>query len=57
MDGTNTSGAMPVTWSTEDIIAKRDRYYSASQRKFVPYDKPLILKRVYAYAHGDRPSS
>ncbi|WP_104020533.1 aspartate aminotransferase family protein [Roseovarius nitratireducens] len=45
MDGTNASGAMPVTWSTVDIIAKRDRYYSASQRKFVPYDKPLILKR------------
>lgn len=34
-----------VDWSTESIIEKRDRYYAASQRAFVPYEKPLILKR------------
>ncbi|GAW36902.1 5-aminovalerate aminotransferase DavT [Roseovarius sp. A-2] len=33
-----------VDWSTKSIIEKRDRYYAASQRAFVPYQKPLILK-------------
>ncbi|MGF7159575.1 alanine-glyoxylate transaminase/(R)-3-amino-2-methylpropionate-pyruvate transaminase [Rhodoligotrophos appendicifer] len=32
-------------WSTEAIVERRDRYYSASQRKFVPYSTPLIIKR------------
>lgn len=35
----------PTDWSTEAIIARRDTYYAASQRAFVPYEKPLILKR------------
>lgn len=34
-----------VTWSTEEIIAKRDRFYAATQRAFVPYEKPLIIRR------------
>lgn len=34
-----------VDWSTQKIIEKRNRYYAASQRAFVPYQKPLILKR------------
>lgn len=34
-----------VDWSTQSIIDKRDRYYAASQRAFVPYEKPLILKK------------
>jgi alanine-glyoxylate transaminase / (R)-3-amino-2-methylpropionate-pyruvate transaminase len=34
----------PVTWSTNEIIDKRNRYYAATQRAFVPYEKPLILK-------------
>lgn len=34
----------PVDWSTQKIIDKRNRYYAASQRAFVPYQKPLILK-------------
>ncbi len=39
-------GRGPATdWATEAIVARRDRYYSASQRKFVPYETPLILKR------------
>ena len=42
--GQNTT-AEPVTWSTDEIIAKRDTYYAASQRAFAPYEKPLILKR------------
>jgi len=46
MDDNNSGqNAMPVTWSTDEIIAKRDKYYAASQRAFVPYEKPLIIKR------------
>ena len=40
-----TSTTAEVDWSTDDIVARRDRFYSASQRKFVPYATPLILKR------------
>lgn len=32
-------------WSTEAIIGRRDRYYAASQRAFVPYRTPLIFAR------------
>jgi len=35
----------PITWDTEKIIAKRNKYYAASQRAFAPYQKPLILKK------------
>ncbi len=35
----------PVDWSTDAIVARREKYYAASQRAFVPYRKPLILKR------------
>ena len=34
-----------VDWSTQSIIDRRENYYAASQRAFVPYEKPLILKR------------
>jgi alanine-glyoxylate transaminase / (R)-3-amino-2-methylpropionate-pyruvate transaminase len=37
--------AIPVSWVRDGIIARRDNYYAASQRAFVPYEKPLILKR------------
>jgi alanine-glyoxylate transaminase/(R)-3-amino-2-methylpropionate-pyruvate transaminase len=40
-----SSQALPIDWSTEGIIARRDKYYAASQRAFVPYRKPLILKK------------
>lgn len=36
---------LAVDWSTQSIIDKRDAYYAASQRAFVPYQKPLILKQ------------
>ena len=32
-------------WTTENIVARRDKFYAASQRKFTPYQTPLILKR------------
>ena len=33
-----------LDWSTDAIVRRRNRYYSASQRAFVPYKTPLILK-------------
>lgn len=33
-----------VNWSTDAIVDRRNRYYSASQRAFVPYKTPLIVK-------------
>lgn len=57
MDGLRTAPS-PVTWSTEEIIAKRDRYYAASQRAFVPYETPLIIKRglgQYVWDELDNP--
>ena len=32
-------------WNTSAVIARRENFYAASQRKFQPYRKPLILKR------------
>ena len=34
-----------VDWSTESIVNRRNQYYAASQRKFVPYKEPLIFQR------------
>ncbi|WP_374574689.1 aspartate aminotransferase family protein [Phenylobacterium sp.] len=33
-----------VDWSTAGIVARRDTYFAASQRKFVPYETPQIFK-------------
>ena len=35
----------PIEWDTDKIIARRDRYYAATQRAFVPFEDPLILKK------------
>jgi len=45
MMGLEPENAPDVDWSTEAIIARRDRYFAATQRSFVPYEKPLIIKR------------
>ena len=37
--------AVDTDWNADAIIARRERYYAASQRAFVPYEKPLIFKR------------
>jgi alanine-glyoxylate transaminase / (R)-3-amino-2-methylpropionate-pyruvate transaminase len=34
-----------IDWSADAIIARRDRFYAASQRAFVPYRTPLIFSR------------
>lgn len=38
-----TNGA--TDWSSEGVVGRRDRYYAASQRKFAPYQTPLIIAR------------
>lgn len=45
MDARDAPGGMPVDWSTDGIVARRDRYYAATQRKFTPYQTPLIFRR------------
>ena len=32
-------------WSTDGVVTRRDRFYAASQRKFAPYETPLIIAR------------
>ncbi len=41
----STSEPLATDWSTAGIVARRDRYVAASQRKIVPYRKPLIFRR------------
>ncbi|NNF80323.1 MAG: aminotransferase class III-fold pyridoxal phosphate-dependent enzyme, partial [Rhizobiales bacterium] len=42
-------------WSTKAIVARRDRYYAASQRKFVPYATPQIFERgSYQYLWDEK---
>ncbi len=36
---------LDVDWNTEAIVSRRERFYSASQRAFVPYKEPLIFKQ------------
>lgn len=31
-----------TSWNLEETAARRDRYYSASQRKFVPFRDPMV---------------
>lgn len=32
-------------WSLDAIVARRQRYFAASQRAFVPYAKPIVFRR------------
>jgi len=34
-----------VDWSTEGIVGRRDKFYAASQRAFMPYKTPLIFAK------------
>jgi len=36
---------LALDWDTNAIVERRNRYYAASQRAFVPYQKPLIFSR------------
>jgi len=49
------SAGPAVDWSTEAIVARRDKFYAASQRKFVPYSTPQIFERgSYQYLWDER---
>ena len=41
----NINAKIDTDWSAEGIISRRERYYAASQRAFVPFDDPLIFRR------------
>ncbi len=52
---TDTIAAGPIDWSTEAIVSRRDRFYAASQRKFVPYETPQIFERgSYQYLWDEK---
>lgn len=36
---------LETDWSTAGIVRRREQFYSASQRAFVPYSTPLIFQR------------
>ena len=45
MNALDIHSSLEVDWTAKAIVDRRNRFYSASQRKFVPYREPLILKR------------
>jgi alanine-glyoxylate transaminase/(R)-3-amino-2-methylpropionate-pyruvate transaminase len=47
MDDSKIDGTadLKTDWSAEAIVARRERFYAASQRAFVPYQTPLIIRR------------
>ncbi|CDX36434.1 Alanine--glyoxylate aminotransferase 2 homolog 1, mitochondrial [Mesorhizobium sp. SOD10] len=57
MNAPHTHSSLATDWSTQAIVDRRNRFYSASQRKFVPYKDPLIIKRgrgQYVWDEQDR---
>jgi alanine-glyoxylate transaminase/(R)-3-amino-2-methylpropionate-pyruvate transaminase len=57
VDAPETRSFLEVDWSAKAITDRRNQFYSASQRKFVPYREPLILKRgkgQYLWDEKDR---
>ncbi|MBZ9703580.1 MULTISPECIES: aspartate aminotransferase family protein [unclassified Mesorhizobium] len=57
MNAPHVHSNLDIDWSTEAIVDRRNRFYSATQRKFVPYKDPLILKRgkgQYVWDEKDR---
>jgi len=44
-------------WTLQGTATRRDRYYAASQRKFVPFQEPIVFRRglmQYLYDNEDR---
>ena len=37
--------ALDIEWSVEATAQRRDRYYAASQRKFVPFKDPMVFRK------------
>ncbi|MEM7424846.1 MAG: aspartate aminotransferase family protein [Pseudomonadota bacterium] len=53
--GGTLSDQLSTDWSTEAIVSRRDRFYAASQRKFVPYETPQIFERgTYQYLWDEK---
>ena len=40
-----TESLLQTDWSTEATARRRDRFYAASQSKFVPFKEPIVFKR------------
>ena len=40
-----THQPLNTEWSTEATAARRDNYYAASQRKFVPFKDPIVFQK------------
>ena len=36
---------LPVDWSLQETARRRDTYYAASQKKFVPFARPMVFKK------------
>lgn len=36
-----------IDWSRDGILNRRDTYFAATQRAFVPYRKPLVIRRGF----------
>ena len=36
---------LTTDWTLDETAARRDRYYAASQRKFVPFREPIVFKK------------
>ena len=41
------SKELQLDWNTGAIVSRREKYYAATQRAFVPYKNPLIFKRGF----------
>ena len=51
------SKELELDWNTEAIVSRREKYYAATQRAFVPYKNPLIFNRglgEYLWDEHDR---
>ncbi|MRX49375.1 aminotransferase class III-fold pyridoxal phosphate-dependent enzyme [Paracoccus sp. S-4012] len=36
---------LQTSWNVDETAARRDRYYAASQRRFVPFREPMVFRR------------
>ncbi len=48
---------LQTDWAIDATAARRDKYYAASQRKFIPFKDPMVFKRgsmQYLYDAEDR---
>ena len=49
--------SLPLDWNTDAIVNRREAFYAATQRAFVPYQTPQIFKRgsgQYLWDQHDR---